>query len=135
MQLSNKLRALIFKSAVWGVPIGIFFTWNELPQHQVGVMLDALKSGGATLMNNTQLVIYLLGANKTQGPRITQTQPRGIWWTCGRDGLRRWWTTGRRWERNTNTTCWELTKRSLGRWEIGATVLVPEYAGKVTVKP
>ena len=29
-QLANKLRALVFKSAVWGVPIGMFFHVNEL---------------------------------------------------------------------------------------------------------
>ena len=35
-QLANKLRALVFKSAVWGVPIGIFWHVNELSPHQVG---------------------------------------------------------------------------------------------------
>ena len=59
-QLASKLQALVFKSAVWGVPFGIFWHVNELPPHQVGVMLDALKSSGATLMSNTQLVNYLL---------------------------------------------------------------------------
>jgi len=66
-QLTNKLAALVFKSAVWGVPYGIFWHVNELPPHQVGVMLDALKSSGATLMSNTQLVNYLLGTNQNSG--------------------------------------------------------------------
>lgn len=63
-QLANKIRALVFKSAVWGVPIGIFWHVNELTADQVSVMIDTLKSAGATLMTNTQLVNYLLGATQ-----------------------------------------------------------------------
>ncbi len=66
-QLANKLKALVFKSAVWGVPIGIFWHVNELSAEQVGVMLDALKSSGATLMTNTQLVNYLLTKQQNAG--------------------------------------------------------------------
>lgn len=66
-QFANKLQALVFKSAVWGVPLGIFWHVNELSPHQVGVMLDALKNSGATLMTNTQLVNYLLGAEQHFG--------------------------------------------------------------------
>jgi len=89
VQLANKLRALVFKSAVWGVPIGIFWHVNELAPHQVGVMLDTLKSAGATLMSNTQLVNYLLSTRQNSGttyyadvttgpavdPRPTQASP------------------------------------------------------------
>jgi len=88
-QLANKLRAMVFKSAVWGVPYGIFWHVNELSPHQVGVMLDTLKSAGATLMSNTQLVNYLLGSQQNSGttyyadlttgapvdPRPTQASP------------------------------------------------------------
>ena len=88
-QLVSKLQALVFKSAVWGVPFGIFWHVNELPPHQVGVMLDALKSSGATLMSNTQLVNYLLTTQQNSGttyyadvttgpavdPRPTQASP------------------------------------------------------------
>ena len=66
-QLANKLQALVFKSAVWGVPFGIFWHVNELTPHQVGVMLDTLKSSGATLMSNTQLVNYLLDTQQNSG--------------------------------------------------------------------
>ena len=66
-QLANKLKALVFKSAVWGVPYGIFWHMNELSAHQVGVMLDTLKSAGATLMSNTQLVNYLLSTQQNAG--------------------------------------------------------------------
>jgi hypothetical protein len=88
-QLVSKLQALVFKSAVWGVPFGIFWHVNELPPHQVGVMLDTLKSSGATLMSNTQLVNYLLTTQQNSGttyyadvttgppvdPRPTQASP------------------------------------------------------------
>src|SRR5207244_10928124 len=66
-QLANKLRALVFKSAVWGVPVGIFFHVNELSAQQVGVMLDTLQSAGAMLMTNTQLIDYMLGTQQTTG--------------------------------------------------------------------
>ena len=66
-QFANKLRAIVFKSAVWGVPFGIFWHVNELPPHQVGIMLDTLKSSGATLMTNTQLVNYLLNTQSNYG--------------------------------------------------------------------
>jgi hypothetical protein len=66
-QLANKLQAMVFKSAVWGVPFGMFWHVNELSPHQVGVMLDALKSSGATLMSNTQLVNYLLTTQQNSG--------------------------------------------------------------------
>jgi len=88
-QLAGKLQALVFKSAVWGVPFGIFWHVNELAPHQVGVMLDTLKSSGATLMSNTQLVNYLLSTQQNSGttyyadvttgpavdPRPTQASP------------------------------------------------------------
>lgn len=66
-QLANKIRALVFKSGVWGVPFGIFFHMNELSEHQVSVILDTLKSSGATLMTNTQLVNYLLTTQQDPG--------------------------------------------------------------------
>jgi Polysaccharide deacetylase len=66
-QLSNKILALVFKSAVWGVPVGIFWHMNELSTHQVQVMVDTLKLSGATLMTNTQLVNYLIAAQQNPG--------------------------------------------------------------------
>ncbi len=66
-QFANRFRAIVFKSAVWGVPVGIFWHWNELTPHQVGLMIDTLKSAGATLMSNTQLVNYLLSAQQNPG--------------------------------------------------------------------
>jgi hypothetical protein len=66
-QLANKIRALVFKSSVWGVPIGVFWHVNELSTHQVQVMVDALKQSRATLMTNTQLVNYLIAAQQNSG--------------------------------------------------------------------
>ncbi|HEY4053530.1 MAG TPA: right-handed parallel beta-helix repeat-containing protein [Terriglobales bacterium] len=69
-QFANKLRALVFKSATWGVPFGIFWHVNELSGHQVGIMLDTLKSSGATLMTNTQLVNHLLSTQQDVGTTL-----------------------------------------------------------------
>jgi hypothetical protein len=66
-QLANKIRALVFKSAVWGVPVGIFWHMNELSEHELSIVLDTLKGSGATLMTNTQLVSYLLTAQQDPG--------------------------------------------------------------------
>jgi hypothetical protein len=52
---------------VWGVPFGIFWHMNELSAHQVSIMLDTLKSSGATLTTNTQLIDYLLSAQQDFG--------------------------------------------------------------------
>jgi hypothetical protein len=76
-QFANKLRALVFKSAVWGVPIGIFWHVNELPPHQVGIMLDTLKLSGATLMTNTQLANYLLGTQQNFATTFYADSPSG----------------------------------------------------------
>jgi Right handed beta helix region/Polysaccharide deacetylase len=69
-QFANQFRALVFKSAVWGVPMGIFFHWNELTDHQVELMLDTLRFSGATLMSNTQLVNYLLATQPVAGTTL-----------------------------------------------------------------
>ena len=77
-QLANKFRALVFKSAVWGVPIGVFFHWNELSDHQVEVMLDSLRFSGATLMSNTALVNYLLGTQAMTGTTLYADSASGM---------------------------------------------------------
>ena len=70
LQFANKIRALVFKTAVWGVPFGIFWHMNELSAHQVSVMLDTLKSSGATLMTNTQLINCLLSTQQDFGTTL-----------------------------------------------------------------
>ena len=66
-QFANRFRAMVFKSAVWGVPMGIFWHWNELTPYQVALMIDTLKASGATMMSNTQLVNYLLSTQSNSG--------------------------------------------------------------------
>ena len=58
--------------------MGIFFHVNELSAHQVAVMLDALKSSGATLMNNTQLVNYLLEHTPDAGTTYYADSSSGV---------------------------------------------------------
>lgn len=77
-QFADKLRALVFKSAVWGVPFGIFWHVNELSAHQVGIMLDTLKASGATLMTNTQLVNYLLSTQQDSGTTFYADSTTGL---------------------------------------------------------
>jgi Right handed beta helix region/Polysaccharide deacetylase len=66
-QFVNRFRAMVFKSALWGVPFGIFWHWNELTPYQVELMIETLKASGATLLSNTQLVNYLLGTKANFG--------------------------------------------------------------------
>jgi hypothetical protein len=129
-QLANKLRAMVFKSAVWGVPYGIFWHVNELSAHQVSVMLDTLKSAGATLMSNTQLVNYLLGTQQNSGttyfadvttgpavdPRPTQASP----------GVDQGATLANEYKYD----LMGIDQSQFGSgWEIGALAFVPENLG------
>ena len=131
-QLANKLRALVFKSAVWGVPFGIFWHVNELSAHQVGIMLDTLKSSGATLMTNTQLVNYLLTtqpdsgttyyADSTSGPAVdvrpTAASPVVNW--------------GAALSSEFKFDVMGVDQTQFGAsWEIGADAFVPEASGRV----
>lgn len=136
VQFANKLRALVFKSAVWGVPIGIFWHVNELPPRQVGVMLDTLKSSGATLMTNTQLVNYLLSTQQNPGTttyadsasdtnldlRPTQSSPV----TDQGDALPS--------EYRYDLMGIEQSRFGTG-WEIGSLAFVPEYLGRAAGGP
>ena len=135
-QLMNKLRALVFKSAVWGVPFGLFWHVDELSPHQVGVMADTLKYAGATLMTNTQLVNYLLGAQQNYGTtyyadsaagapldvRPTQSSPvvdQGASLAA---------------EYKYDLMGVDQTQQGSG-WEIGAFAFVPEYLGHAAGGP
>jgi hypothetical protein len=131
-QLRNKLRALVFKSAVWGVPIGIFWHVNELSAHQVGVMLDALKQSGATLMTNTQLVNYLLGTQQNIGTTFYAGSATGpavdVRPTIGSPVS----DTGAALSSEFRLDLLGIDQSLFGSgWEIGAFSLVPETAGTV----
>jgi Polysaccharide deacetylase len=130
-QFANKFRAMVFKSAVWGVPFGIFWHWNELTPSQVGLMLDTLKSSGATLMTNTQLVNYLQGTQQNAGTtyyadsssgqdidvRPTQTSP-----VVDQGGA----LTS---EYKFDLMGIDQTQFGTG-WEMGSFAFVPEYLGE-----
>ncbi len=135
-QLSNKLRALVFKSAVWGVPMGVFFHMNELSAHQVGVLLDALKSAGATLMSNSQLVNYLLGAQPNAGTTYYADSSSGV-----PADLRPGQTSplvdqGAALGAEYKFDLMGIDQTQFGSgWEIGAQAFVPEYTGHVRTAP
>jgi hypothetical protein len=130
-QFANKLRALVFKSAVWGVPIGIFWHWNEMTRDQVSLMLDVLKSSGATLMTNTQLVDYLLSTQQNAGTTN---------YVDGALGTTDFRAVPGSAEVDAGTTLGDEYKfevmgidQSLfgARWEMGASAFVPESLGTV----
>ncbi len=66
-QITNEVQAAVFKSAVWGVPYGLFYHNQELTTSEVGYVLDALTQNGATVMTNTQLMDWLHGASNIAG--------------------------------------------------------------------
>lgn len=135
-QLSNKLRALVFKSAVWGVPMGVFFHVNELSPHQVGVLLDALKAAGATLMSNTQLVSYLLGTQPNAGTTYYSDSSSGM-----PADLRPGQTSplvdhGAALDAEYKYDLLGIDQTQFGTgWDIGAQVFVPEFGGHVRAGP
>jgi hypothetical protein len=136
LQFSNKIRALVFKSAVWGVPIGLFFHVNELSAHQVGVMLDALRSSGATLMSNSQLVNYLLGATRDAGTTYYADSSSGV-----PADLRPGQTSpvvdqGAALDAEYKFDLFGIDQTQFGSgWEIGAQVFVPEFGGRLRTVP
>ena len=129
-QFANRFRALVFKSAVWGVPFGVFFHVNELTPHQVGLMIDTLQSSGATLMTNTQLVNYILGTQHNFGTTYYADAA-----TAGPMDLRL--TPASPVVDQGATLSDEFKYDLLGidqtrfgsSWEIGAYAFVPEYVG------
>jgi hypothetical protein len=63
-QITDRTRALVFKSAVWGVPYGLFYHNNELTTTEVGYLLDALTTNGATVMTNTALMDWIYSQSR-----------------------------------------------------------------------
>jgi hypothetical protein len=64
-QLNQKIRALVWKEMVWGVPWGIFWHNNELVQNdavggtEITNLIQDFKNAGATILTNTGLVNWL----------------------------------------------------------------------------
>jgi hypothetical protein len=71
--LNQKIQALVWKEAVWGVPWGIFWHWNatteagELSATEVANLIADLKGSGATIQTNTGLVNWLLSGTQETG--------------------------------------------------------------------
>ena len=130
-QLANKLRALVFKSAVWGVPMGIFWHMNERSAHQMAVMLDTLKASGATLMTNTQLVNYLLGTQQDVGTNYYADSATGPSFDPRPTGASPTVGTGATLTSEYKLDLMGVDQTLLGSaWEIGAHSFVPESTGR-----
>jgi hypothetical protein len=65
--LSNKVRALVWKQEVWGVPWGIFWHLNELSSTEITNLIQDFQSTGATIQTNTSLVNWLLSGTQESG--------------------------------------------------------------------
>ncbi len=71
--LNQKIQALVWKEAVWGVPWGIFWHLNELTNSdpvggtEITNLIQDFKSSGATIRTNTGLVNWLLGGTQETG--------------------------------------------------------------------
>jgi hypothetical protein len=131
-QLTNKIRALVFKSAVWGVPFGIFWHMNELSAHQTGVVLDALKSSGATLMTNTQLVNYLLSTQPDFGTTYYSDSSTGPAMDVRPTTASPVVDSGAALTSEFKFDLMGVDQTLFGaNWEIGAMSLVPETTGRV----
>jgi hypothetical protein len=131
-QLTNKIRALVFKSAVWGVPFGIFWHMNELSAHQTGVVLDALKSSGATLMTNTQLVNYLLSTQLDFGTTYYSDSSTGPAMDVRPTPASPVVDTGAALTSEFKFDLMGVDQTLFGaNWEMGAMSLVPETTGRV----
>jgi hypothetical protein len=71
--LNQKIQALVWKEAVWGVPWGIFWHLNELTNDdpvggtEITNLIQDFKASGATIQTNTGLVNWLLGGTQETG--------------------------------------------------------------------
>jgi len=64
--LNQKIKALVWKEQVWGVPWGVFWHLNELSQTdpvggtEITNLIQDFKASGATIQTNTSLVNWLM---------------------------------------------------------------------------
>lgn len=71
--LNQKIQALVWKEAVWGVPWGIFWHLNELTNDdpvggtEITNLIQDLKTSGATIQTNTGLVNWLRSGMEETG--------------------------------------------------------------------
>lgn len=76
-QMDARIAALVWKSAVWGAPYGVFWHLNELSATDVGNLLDALIGHGATVMTNTQLADWISGTSRVESGTYYVTAATG----------------------------------------------------------
>jgi len=71
--LNQKIQALVWKEAVWGVPWGVFWHLNELTNDdpvggtEITNLIQDFKARGATIETNTGLVNWLLSGTQETG--------------------------------------------------------------------
>lgn len=65
--LNQKVQALVWKQAVWGVPWGIFWHYTELSSTEITNLISDFKSAGATISTNTGLANWLLTGTQASG--------------------------------------------------------------------
>jgi hypothetical protein len=65
--LNQKVQALVWKEAVWGVPWGIFWHLNELSSTEITNLIQDFKANGATIQTNTGLVNWLRAGTQETG--------------------------------------------------------------------
>jgi peptidoglycan/xylan/chitin deacetylase (PgdA/CDA1 family) len=63
-QIRDRMASLVFKSAAWGVPYGLFAHKDEITPAEVGAMVDGLLQRGAVVMTNTQLADLIHGLSR-----------------------------------------------------------------------
>ncbi len=131
-QFANRFRAIVFKSAVWGVPVGIFWHWNELTPYQVALMIDTLKQSGATLMSNTQLVSYLLSTQANAGTTYYADAASGAAVDVRPTEASPVVDQGAALSSEYEIDLMGIDQTAFGTgWEIGPMALVPETAGRM----
>lgn len=65
--LNQRVQALLWKQAVWGVPWGVFWHLNELTTTEVTNLINDFKNWGATITTNTGLANWLLSGTQGSG--------------------------------------------------------------------
>ena len=115
--LNQKIQALVWKEAVWGVPWGIFWHLNETDEERSGGRDGDHESDsgfqGERGDDPNEYRAGELAARRDAGDRdgrelLLQICRRRAWrWISVRQRIRRWWMRGRIWERRMSSTSTE----------------------------
>jgi hypothetical protein len=66
-QIQGQIGELVFKSAVWGVPYGLFCHINEVTPAEVSSVLDGLVQHGAIVITDRQLIDAIFAGTNVVG--------------------------------------------------------------------